>query len=63
MLKVNLEALEKMTNQGEQDEPDRRVTGNFALYSAAGTKSGLSTYFKLEFFCIKSLLIQRIQHW
>jgi hypothetical protein len=40
MLKVNLEALEKMTNQGEQDEPDRRVTGNFALYSAAGTKSG-----------------------
>jgi hypothetical protein len=48
MLKVNLEALEKMTNQGEQDEPDRRVTGNFALYSAAGTKSGSVVYFELE---------------
>jgi hypothetical protein len=48
MLKVSLEALEKMTNQGEQDEPDRRVTGNFALYSAAGTKSGSVVYFELE---------------
>jgi quercetin dioxygenase-like cupin family protein len=48
MLKVNLEALEKMTNQGEQDEPDRRVTGNFALYSTAGTKSGSVVYFELE---------------
>jgi quercetin dioxygenase-like cupin family protein len=48
MLKVNLEALEKMTNQGEPDEPARRVTGNFALYSAAGTKSGSVVYFELE---------------
>lgn len=51
MLKVNLEALEKMTNQGEQDEPDRRVTGNFALYSTAGTKSGSVVYFELESGC------------
>lgn len=48
MLKINLEELEKMTNHGEQDEPDRRVTGSFALYSAAGTKSGSVVYFELE---------------
>ena len=48
MLKVNLETLEKMTSQREQDEPDRRVTRNFALYSAAGTKSGSVVYFELE---------------
>jgi hypothetical protein len=31
MLKVSLEALEKMTNYGAEDEPHRRVAGNFAL--------------------------------
>jgi quercetin dioxygenase-like cupin family protein len=48
MLKVNLETLEKMTNYGAEDEPHRRVSGNFALYSAAGTKSGSVVYFELE---------------
>ena len=48
MLKINLETLEKMTNRGAEDEPHRRVTGNFALYSAAGTKSGSVVYFELE---------------
>lgn len=49
MLKVNLEQLDKMTNYGKQgDDPDRKVTGNFALYSAAGTKSGAVVYFELE---------------
>jgi quercetin dioxygenase-like cupin family protein len=48
MLKVNLETLEKMTNCGAEDEPYRRVSGNFALYSAAGTKSGSVVYFELE---------------
>lgn len=48
MLKVNLETLEKMTNHGVEDDPDRRVTGNFALYSAAGTKSSSVVYFELE---------------
>ena len=40
--------LEKMTNYGAEDDPNRKVTGNFALYSAAGTKSGLLVYFELE---------------
>jgi hypothetical protein len=31
MLKINLERLEKMTNHGAEDDPDRKVTGNFAL--------------------------------
>jgi quercetin dioxygenase-like cupin family protein len=48
MLKVNLETLEKMTNYGSEDEPQRRVSGNFALYSAVGTKSGSVVYFELE---------------
>lgn len=48
MLKVNLERLEKMTNHGAEDDPHRKVTGNFALYSAAGTKSGSAVYFELE---------------
>ncbi len=49
MLKVNLEKLDKMTNYGKQDDdPNRKVTGNFALYSAAGTKSGAVVYFELE---------------
>lgn len=48
MLKMNLEKLEKMTNHGAQDDPNRRVTGNFALYSNAGTKSGSVVYFELE---------------
>ena len=48
MLKINLERLEKMTNHGAEDDPDRKVTGNFALYSAAGTKSGSIVYFELE---------------
>lgn len=48
MLKVNLEKLEKMTNHGADDDPDRGVTGNFALYSNAGTKSGSVVYFELE---------------
>jgi quercetin dioxygenase-like cupin family protein len=48
ILKVNLETLEKMTNYGSEDEPQRRVSGNFALYSAVGTKSGSVVYFELE---------------
>jgi quercetin dioxygenase-like cupin family protein len=48
MLKVNLDKLDKMTNHGADDDPDRKVTGNFALYSAAGTKSGSVVYFELE---------------
>lgn len=49
MLKVNLEKLDKMTNYGKQDDdPNRKVTGNFALYSAVGTKSGAVVYFELE---------------
>ncbi len=48
MLKIDLEKLEKMTNYGAEDDPHRRVTGNFALYSAAGTKSGAVVYFELE---------------
>lgn len=48
MLKINLERLEKMTNHGAEDDPHRCVTGNFALYSAAGTKSGSVVYFELE---------------
>ena len=39
MIKANLDKLEKMTNHGEDDEPKRRVTGNFALFSGVGTKS------------------------
>jgi hypothetical protein len=38
ILKINLEKLEKMTNYGAEDDPHRRVTGNFALYNTAGTK-------------------------
>jgi quercetin dioxygenase-like cupin family protein len=48
MIKINLEKLEKMTNYGAEDDPYRHVTGNFALYSAAGTKSGSVVYFELE---------------
>src|SRR5918998_968868 len=50
MLKVNLDKLDKMTNYGaeDNDDPNRKVTGNFALYSAAGTKSGAAVYFELE---------------
>jgi quercetin dioxygenase-like cupin family protein len=48
MLKVSLEKLEKMTNHGAEDDPHRHVTGNFALYSNAGTKSGAVVYFELE---------------
>jgi quercetin dioxygenase-like cupin family protein len=49
MLKVNLEKLDKMPNYGKQDDdPNRKVTGNFALYSSAGTKSGAVVYFELE---------------
>jgi quercetin dioxygenase-like cupin family protein len=48
MLKINLESLEKMTNHGAEDDPHRKVTGNFALYSATGTKSGSVVYFELE---------------
>lgn len=44
-----MDKLEKMTNYGsESDDPNRKVTGNFALYSAAGTKSGSAVYFELE---------------
>jgi quercetin dioxygenase-like cupin family protein len=48
MLKVNLEKLEMMKNHGAEDDPDREVSGNFALYSNAGTKSGSVVYFELE---------------
>ena len=48
MLKVNLNKLDKMINYGAEDDLDRKVTGNFALYSAAGTKSGSAVYFELE---------------
>ena len=48
MLKVNVDKLDKMAMHGTEDDPDRKVTGNFALYSAAGTKSGAAVYFELE---------------
>ena len=48
VLKVNLDKLDKMTNHGADDDPNRKVTGNFALYSAAGTKSAAAVYFELE---------------
>ncbi|MDQ3967215.1 MAG: cupin domain-containing protein [Thermoproteota archaeon] len=48
MLKVNLDKLDKMAVHGAEDDPDRKVTGNFALYSAVGTKSGAAVYFELE---------------
>ena len=44
-----MDKLDKMTNYGkEKDDPNRKVTGNFALYSAVGTKSGAAVYFELE---------------
>lgn len=43
-----MDKLDKMTNHGAYDDPNRKVTGNFALYSAAGTKSGAVVYFELE---------------
>lgn len=48
MLKVNVDKLDKMAMHGAEDDLDRKVTGNFALYSAAGTKSGAAVYFELE---------------
>ncbi len=48
MLKVNVDKLDKMAMHGTEDDPDRKVTGNFALYSAVGTKSGSAVYFELE---------------
>jgi quercetin dioxygenase-like cupin family protein len=48
MLKVNVDKLDKMAMHGAQDDPDRKVTGNFALYSSVGTKSGAAVYFELE---------------
>jgi quercetin dioxygenase-like cupin family protein len=48
MLKINVDNLAKMAMHGAEDDPDRKVTGNFALYSAVGTKSGAAVYFELE---------------
>jgi quercetin dioxygenase-like cupin family protein len=48
MLKISLDKLDKVTNYGAEDDPNRKVTGNFALYSAVGTKSGAVVYFELE---------------
>jgi quercetin dioxygenase-like cupin family protein len=48
VLKVNVDRLDKMAMQGAEDDPNRKVAGNFALYSAAGTKSGAAVYFELE---------------
>ena len=48
MLKINVDNLAKMAMLGAEDDPDRKVTGNFALYSAVGTKSGAAVYFELE---------------
>jgi quercetin dioxygenase-like cupin family protein len=48
MLKVDLDKLDKMTNHGADDDPNRKVSGNFALYSGVGTKSGAVVYFELE---------------
>lgn len=48
MLKINVDKLAKMAMHGAEDDPDRKVTGNFALYSAVGTKSGAAVYFELE---------------
>jgi quercetin dioxygenase-like cupin family protein len=48
MLKVNVDKLDKMAMHGAEDDPDRKVTGNFALHSAVGTKSGAAVYFELE---------------
>jgi quercetin dioxygenase-like cupin family protein len=48
MLKVSVEKLDKMAMHGAEDDPHRKVTGNFALFSAVGTKSGAVVYFELE---------------
>ena len=48
MLKINVDNLAKMAMHGAEDDPDRKVTGNFALSSAVGTKSGAAVYFELE---------------
>ena len=48
ILDVNVHRLDKMAMQGAEDDPNRKVAGNFALYSAAGTKSGAAVYFELE---------------
>ena len=48
MLKVNVDKLDKMAMHGAEDDPNRKVTGNFALYSAVGAKSGAAVYFELE---------------
>ena len=48
MLKINVDKLDKMAMHGAEDDPNLKVTGNFALYSAAGTKSGAAVYFELE---------------
>jgi quercetin dioxygenase-like cupin family protein len=48
MLKVNVGKLDKMAMHGAEDDPDRKVAGNFALDSAVGTKSGAAVYFELE---------------
>jgi quercetin dioxygenase-like cupin family protein len=48
MLKINVDNLAKMAMHGAEDDPARKVTGNFALYSAVGTKSGAAVYFELE---------------
>ena len=48
MLKINVDNQAKMAMHGAEDDPDRKVTGNFALYSAVGTKSGAAVYFELE---------------
>src|SRR5215217_426690 len=34
MLKINVDNQAKMAMHGAEDDPDRKVTGNFALYSA-----------------------------
>jgi quercetin dioxygenase-like cupin family protein len=48
MLRVNVHELDKMAMHDAEDDPDRKVTGDFALYSAVGTKSGSAVYFELE---------------
>lgn len=37
-----------MAMHGAEDDLDRKVTGNFALYSAVETKSGAAVYFELD---------------
>ena len=60
MLKVNVDKLDKMAMHCAEDVLDRKVTGNFALYSAVGQR--VAQLYILNLNQVKSLaLIQIVQ--